>query len=148
MKTPLVITIAVLAQAIGNTLLSKGMKLIAAMPAFVDGFSPMMLVCALQSPYIWGGIILLIVFFACFLSALSWADLSYVLPATASGYILNVFFASQFLGEPVSPSRWLGSVLIMGGIALVAWSGRAQTAPPPVPEPVNLKESQRRELEC
>ncbi|MCE5332989.1 MAG: hypothetical protein LLG06_00210 [Desulfobacteraceae bacterium] len=148
MKTAFVITIAVLAQAVGNTLLSKGMKIIAAMPAFQDGFSLMMLVCALQSLYIWGGIILMIVFFACFLSALSWADLSFVLPATASGYILNVFFASQFLDEPVSPARWLGSVFIMGGIALVAWSGRTQTQTTPLPEPIKVKEAKGRELGC
>lgn len=127
MKTAIVIAVAVIAQAVGNTLLSKGMKTIAQMPDFSDGFSLMMLARALENPLIWMGIILLIVFFACFLSALSWADLSFVLPATASGYILNVFFANQFLDEPVMPARWFGSVLIVGGIALVAWSsGRSQ----------------------
>ncbi len=125
MKTSIVITIAVLAQAIGNTLLSKGMKDIASQPSFTDGFSVMMLVSAMQDPIIWGGIVLLILFFACFLSALSWADLSFVLPATASGYILNVFLAHRYLAEPVSTSRWLGSVLIFFGIALVAWSTRS-----------------------
>ncbi|MHC1728312.1 MAG: EamA family transporter [Syntrophobacteraceae bacterium] len=124
MKTALVITLAVFAQAIGNTLLSKGMKTVGSMPAFSEGFSPMLLVYAMQNPFIWAGTILLIVFFACFLSALSWADLSFVLPATASGYILNVFFGSHFLGEPVSQARWFGSVLIFAGIALVAFSGR------------------------
>ncbi len=124
MKTAFVITVAVLAQAIGNTLLSKGMKEIAALPSFSEGFSVIMLLEAMQNPLIWAGIILLLIFFACFLSALSWADLSFVLPATASGYILNVFFANHFLNEPVSESRWLGSLLIVCGIALVAWSQR------------------------
>jgi uncharacterized membrane protein len=123
MKTALVITLAVIAQAVGNTLLSKGMKAVASMPSFSDGFSPVMLVYALQSPLIWGGIVLLIVFFASFLSALSWADLSYVLPATAPGYILNVFFGGWFLGESVSQSRWIGSALIFAGVMLVSLSG-------------------------
>ncbi len=122
MKTALFIVIAVIAQAVGNTLLSKGMKIVAAMPSFSDGFSLMMLAYALKSPFIWGGIILLIIFFACFLSALSWADLSFVLPATASGYILNVFFGDYFLDEPVSQARWLGSVLIVFGVILVSLS--------------------------
>ncbi len=122
MKTALFIVIAVIAQAVGNTLLSKGMKIVAAMPLFNDGFSLMMLAYALKSPFIWGGIILLIIFFACFLSALSWADLSFVLPATASGYILNVFFGDYFLDEPVSQARWLGSVLIVFGVILVSLS--------------------------
>lgn len=124
MKTAFVIILAVLAQAVGNTLLSKGMKAIASLPSFSEGFSVIMLLQAMQNPLIWAGIILLLVFFACFLSALSWADLSFVLPATASGYILNVFFANHFLNEPVSDSRWLGSILIACGIILVSWSGQ------------------------
>jgi uncharacterized membrane protein len=123
MKTAFVITLAVIAQAVGNTLLSKGMKIIASMPSFSDGFSLLMLACALKSPLIWGGIVLLIVFFASFLSALSWADLSYVLPATAPGYILNVFFGGWFLDEPVSQARWIGSALIVCGVMLVSLSG-------------------------
>ena len=123
MKTALVITLAVIAQAAANTLLSKGMKVIASMPSFSDGFSIMMLAYALRSPFIWGGIVLLIVFFACFLSAVSWADLSLVLPATAIGYILNVFSGNYFLDEPVSPAHWFGSVLIVLGVFLVSLSG-------------------------
>jgi len=127
MKTAIVISLAVVAQAVANTLLSKGMKIIDSNPSFSDGFSLMMLVHAMQSPYIWGGIILLIVFFACFLSALSWADLSFVLPATAPVYILNVLLANVFLGEPVSLERWLGSLFIVGGIVLVSLSGGRST---------------------
>jgi drug/metabolite transporter (DMT)-like permease len=123
MKTAFVITLAVIAQAVANTLLSKGMKVIASMPSFSDGFSLIMLAYALRSPFIWGGIVLLIVFFACFLSAVSWADLSLVLPVTALGYILNVFSGSYFLDEPVSPAHWFGSVLIVLGVFLVSLSG-------------------------
>ncbi len=122
MKTAIFIIMAVVSQAVGNTMLSKGMKIVASMPNFSDGFSLMMLAYALKNPFIWGGIILLIVFFACFLSALSWADLSFVLPATASGYILNVFTGHYFLEEPVSQARWLGSVLIAFGVILVSLS--------------------------
>ena len=63
MKTALVITLAILSQAVANTLLSKGMKVIASMPSFSDGFSLTMLAYALKSPFIWGGIVLLIRFF-------------------------------------------------------------------------------------
>ena len=123
MKTALVVGLAVVAQAVANTLLSKGMKVIASMPSFSDGFSLVMLAYALKSPFIWAGIFLLIVFFACFLSAVSWADLSLVLPATALGYILNVFTGNYFLDEPVSPAHWLGSVFIVLGVFLVSLSG-------------------------
>ncbi|MGA2400892.1 MAG: hypothetical protein ABSG91_04190 [Syntrophobacteraceae bacterium] len=135
MKTAFVLTLAVIAQAVANTLLSKGMKVIASMPSFSDGFSLMMLAYALKSPFIWGGIVLLIVFFACFLSAVSWADLSLVLPVTALGYILNVFSGSYFLDEPVSGARWTGSVLIVFGVILVSFSGaRKVIVEQPLPE--------------
>lgn len=122
MKTALVVGLAVLAQTAANTLLSKGMKVIAATPSFSSGFSPLLLTEALQSPFIWGGIFLLIVYFACFLSAVSWADLSLVLPVTALGYILDVFTGHYFLGEPVPPARWCGAVLIVFGVLLVSLS--------------------------
>jgi drug/metabolite transporter (DMT)-like permease len=127
MKTVLVVSLAVIAQAAANTLLSKGMKIISSMPTFSDGFSLIMLAYALKSPFIWGGIVLLIVFFACFLSVVSWADLSLVLPATAIGYILNVFTGNYFLDEPVSHAHWLGSVFIVFGVSLVSLSGAKKT---------------------
>ncbi|MDR3557682.1 MAG: EamA family transporter [Syntrophobacteraceae bacterium] len=127
MKTALVVSLAVLAQAVANTLLSKGMKTVAAMPSFQGGFSPVMLAYALENPYIWGGIILLILFFACFLSAVSWSDLSYVVPITAAVYILDVFTGNYFLHEPVAPVRWLGSVLIVLGVGLVSLSGAGKS---------------------
>ncbi len=123
MKTALVVGLAVLAQAAANTLLSKGMKVIAATPPFSSGFSPLMLAHALQSPFIWGGIFLLVVYFACFLAAVSWADLSMVLPVTALGYILDVLTGHYLLGEPVSSARWSGAVLIVCGVLLVSLSG-------------------------
>ena len=125
MKTAVVITAAVLAQAIGNTLVSKGMKTIASLGSAADIFSPWLLVQAGLSPMIWMGTAFLILFFILFSAALSWADLSFVLPASSFGYILNVAFAHHFLSEPVSPVRWGGSVLIVLGVLLVSRSGKA-----------------------
>lgn len=127
MKTAIVVALAVLAQALGNTLLSKGMKSIAAMGDADAGFSIMMLVHAMQTPTIWFGTVLLVLFFALFAAALSWADLSLVLPVTAFGYILNVALANRFLGEAVSSVRWAGTVLIFTGIVLVAFSSKQDT---------------------
>ena len=77
----------------------------------------------MQTPTIWIGTALLILFFALFAAALSWADLSLVLPATAFGYILNVALANQYLNEPVSQVRWAGTVLIFIGVVMVSSSG-------------------------
>jgi len=59
-------------------------------------------------------------FFASYLSALSWADLTYVLPATSLSYILMVLLAKFFLHEHVSLWRWLGVALIVTGVGFVA----------------------------
>ena len=124
MKTFIVLTLAVLAQVSGDLFLGWGMKAIGAEGVPSDGFSLMMLVQAMQTPTIWMGTALLIVFFACFTTALSWADLSFVLPATAVGYILNVALAYALLHEKVPTARWAGTVLIAVGVGMVAKSGK------------------------
>ena len=69
-----------------------------------------------------GGVILLIIFLSAYMTALSWADLSFVLPATAPAYILTVFLAKVYLQETVTPARWAGTTLIIVGTCLVARS--------------------------
>jgi uncharacterized membrane protein len=53
------------------------------------------------------------------MALLSWADLSYVMPVTASGYVVTAFAGKLFLGETVSPARWVGIVLVTAGVILV-----------------------------
>lgn len=125
MKTPIVLTVAILAQSIGNLCLSKGMKLISGGSGDAADFSLHMLIEAMQSPLIWIGIALLIVFFAMFSVSLTWADLSFVLPVISLSYILNVALAYHFLGETVSQTRWAGTFLISLGVILVARSGQS-----------------------
>ena len=60
------------------------------------------------------------VFSPAYMTALSWADLTYVLPATSLGYVLLAFVARFVLHEQVSPLRWLGIALISGGVGFVA----------------------------
>ena len=122
MKTTVFLLVSVLAQAVGNTCLSKGMKTIAASAQGVDAFAPGLLIEAMRAPLIWAGILCLLVFFGFFAALLSWADLSFVLPASSFGYILNVAFANHFLGEPVPPIRWVGTLLIVLGVVLVSRS--------------------------
>jgi drug/metabolite transporter (DMT)-like permease len=75
---------------------------------------------AVLNPWVAVGILLLLAFFAAYMTALSWADLTYVLPATSLGYVLLALVARFVLHEHVSPLRWLGIVLITGGVGFVA----------------------------
>jgi len=79
------------------------------------------------------GIFFLLAFFACYMAALSWADLTYVLPATSISFILLTLVAKFILHENVSLARWLGVLLISIGVGVVT-QGPALTHPAQPPE--------------
>jgi len=119
MKTAAVLIVAIVAQAMGNVYLTRAMK------SVTSGGGDVLATAmrAASDPMVWLGTALLIVFFALYSAALSWADLSFVLPATAFGYVLNVAAGHYFLNETVTPARWAGSVVITLGVFLVSRSG-------------------------
>ena len=100
----------------GDSLLSRGMKEIGGVS--LHNLSAVLL--ALRDPWIILGILFLIAFFAAYMSALSWADLTYVLPATSIGYVLLALIAKFALHEQVTWVRWLGILLISAGVGFVA----------------------------
>lgn len=131
MKTFIVLFIAICAQTLGDVSLTKGMKSIGE----VNTLDPMKLieigVQVFSTPSIWFGILLLSVFFGLYLVALSWADLSFVLPVTAFGYAFNAFFSWKLLGEHVSLVRWIGTLIICVGVAVVSKTEQRTTRPSP-----------------
>jgi drug/metabolite transporter (DMT)-like permease len=84
---------------------------------------------ALFNPWVALGTLLLIGFFACYLTALSWADLTFVLPATAIGYVFMALLSVFFLHEDVSVYRWAGILLITGAVGFVANQPHKTTPP-------------------
>ncbi len=125
MRTFWTLTVSMLAQAAGNIMVSKGMKDVSQ-----DGGLLHAAWNAAQEPWVIGGTLLLMVCFALYTATLSWADLSFVLPVTAFGYVLNAALAHYFLAEPVSATRWTGTILICVGVAVVA---RTQSSARPAP---------------
>lgn len=79
---------------------------------------------AIGNPTIWLGTALLLIAFLLFSAALSWADLSFVLPTVSIEVIVNVAFADYFLNEPVSAVRWIGAIFVSIGVILVMRSAR------------------------
>jgi drug/metabolite transporter (DMT)-like permease len=102
--------------AAGDSMLSHGMK--QAGNISIHHLSGVIL--AVLNPWVAVGIVLLLAFFASYMNALSWADLTYVLPATSLGYVLLALVAKFALHEQVSPMRWVGIALISGGVGFVA----------------------------
>lgn len=101
---------------LGDTFLSRGMT---RLPSITLDH-PITLVAAVFTPWIGAGIALLICFFASYVTALSWADLTFVLPATAFGNVIVALLSRFWLHEPISIERWAGIVLITVGVGFVA----------------------------
>ena len=120
MKTLVTLFFAIICQTLGDVCLTKGMKSIGE----VNTLDPIELlniaVQVFTNPFIWLGIAILTVFYFLYLAALSWADLSYVLPVTAFGYTLNAVMAKWLLHEQVSLTRWVGTLVICIGVAVVS----------------------------
>ena len=129
MKTAVVLLLALLAQAGGNVCLSQGMREMSAASQLGGPAMVSLLLRGLANPTIWLGMGLLGVFFGLYAAALSWADLSVVLPATALGYVINVACGAYVLHEAVTPARWAGALLIGLGICCVSWSVRRPALP-------------------
>ena len=118
--------------ATGDSLLSRGMK----DAGNISLHQLPDLVLTILNPWILAGILFLLGFFAAYMIALSWADLTYVLPATSRGYVLLALIAKFLLHEQVTATRWLGIALISIGVGFVT-RGPALTHNPPVAEPAN-----------
>ncbi len=84
---------------------------------------------ALLNPWIIVGVLLLICFFSSYLTALSWADLTYVLPATAFSYFIMALLAQRILHEHVTARHWIGIALVTLGVGFVA-AGPSRTTRP------------------
>ena len=116
--------------ATGDSLLSRGMK----EAGNISIHQLPDLILTILNPWILAGIVFLLGFFAAYMIALSWADLTYVLPATSLGYVLLALIAKFLLHEQVTATRWLGISLISIGVGFVT-RGPALTHDPPVMEP-------------
>jgi drug/metabolite transporter (DMT)-like permease len=112
----MILGLVALCAPLGDTCLSRGMT---SLPP-ISLAHPMSLISAVFTPWIAAGIALLIGFFASYLTALSWADLTYVLPATAFGNVIVALLSKYWLHEPLSLQRWAGIVLITVGVGFVA----------------------------
>jgi len=121
-KVVVVVLVATLLVAIGEILLSAGMKQVG--KEGHEGFR--MVLAAGANPFVLGGIFLSAVFFGMYLLTLSWADISYVMPFTALSYLFVAIMASRWLHEDVTPTRWIGTVLIVVGVIIIGFGEGSQ----------------------
>jgi drug/metabolite transporter (DMT)-like permease len=130
LKTVVVLAIVIVAGAVGDTLVSKGMKQIGEIHSADPASLARVALRALRQPYVMLGALCLAIYFFSFLAVLSWADVSLVVPITSLSFLLTTFLAQWALHERVTPLRWAGTLLILAGVALVARSGSAEGTGP------------------
>ena len=111
---------------IGDSLLSYGMKQVGNIS--LSDFGGLLL--AISNPWVGLGIVFLLGFFASYMTALSWADLTYVLPASSLGYVLLALIARFALHERISLMRWIGIALVSSGVGFVTTGPEITKRPP------------------
>ena len=102
-KTIVMILLMVTFGPLGNTLLSKGMKNVGAITLHSLPDLPHIFIEVFTSPVIWLGMGSLLLFFLSYMLVLSWADYSYVQPASAFAYGVVALWGHFLLHETVSP---------------------------------------------
>ncbi len=120
-----ILAIIMLSASVGDSFLKRGMEQVGVVNLHHLG----LLWHALFNPYVDIGIVLLIGFFATYTTALSWADLTFVMPATAFGYAVIALMGRFWLKEHLSMWRWLGVALIVCAVGFVA-GGPSRTEHP------------------
>ena len=115
MKTYLLLAAFVVLRAFGNLALAFGTKHFSESLAL----NPLSYLRAMLSPFVAAGVAMLILAMLLRMAVLGLADLSFVLPLTAIGYVFAALLGRFILHEQVSPQRWLGTALIFIGVAVV-----------------------------
>jgi drug/metabolite transporter (DMT)-like permease len=117
--TWVLVLLLVTADSAGNIFLTRGMKQVGEIHTF--GIRPLLRIArrGIVNPWLVLGVLCMAVSFFLFIALLSGEDLSFVLPATALAYVISVLGARYILKETVSASRWIGTLIICAGVALI-----------------------------
>jgi drug/metabolite transporter (DMT)-like permease len=116
------IVIMVLSTTVGDILLARAMKQVGDLGQLrrVRGLLAVVKTAMLNVDML-AALFFFAVGFFTLLVSLSWADLSLVVPATASlTFVTNAIAAKLFLHENVDARRWVANVLVCIGVALLA----------------------------
>lgn len=119
MRTALLLAVVVLAGTGGDIAVTGVMKKVARGERWRWRSAPQLIGRALAQGQMWMGVGLMALAFFAFITVLSWAEVSFVVPATAANYVAGALGAKFLLKEQVSKARWAGVLLVAAGVALV-----------------------------
>lgn len=119
LKTYILVAVVVIFGPLGNVLVGKGMKSVGEMNSWAPGALFDFFWRAFATPTIWLGIASLLTFFVAYMLVLSWADYSFVQPATSVSYAVVALLSVFLLHEIVRPTQWAGVAVICLGVFIV-----------------------------
>jgi drug/metabolite transporter (DMT)-like permease len=120
LKTFVLVLIATVIGGTGHVMLSKGMKTVGDLTEAPSSMYGGMVGRAVSNPWLLFGVAFQATFFLLYLTLLSRANVSQVLPMTAIDYIVVALLAQLLLAETVTPARWAGIGFIVVGVFLVS----------------------------
>jgi multidrug transporter EmrE-like cation transporter len=103
----------------GEICVSRAMKRVGEVTDFRPHAIVRVIGQAMKVPWMWIGLLLMTMGFFALLEMLSIANVSFVRPATALSYAVGALGGKLFLGERVTPQRWLGVLIVCTGVVLV-----------------------------
>lgn len=119
LRTALFVVVVVLAGTGGDLMLTHVMKKVPQGEQWNWRIAPRRIGRALADRQLWMGVALMVLSFFAFITVLSWAAVSLVVPATAVNHIVGPLGAKIMLKERVSKTRWAGVLLVAAGVVLV-----------------------------
>ena len=120
MKTALALAIVILAGSLGDVLLAKGMKRVGEIaPLRLQALAVIGTSVVCNAAFLLG-LLCMAVSLGAFLVVLSWADLSFIVPATSLSFVVSTLGAKWWLHERITRLRWIGTLLVCVGVALLS----------------------------
>lgn len=128
-KTVFFILLSITMGPLGNVLLGKAMRSVGSVRTLGPGDFLSFVERTFSSPWLWLAVASFLGFFVVQMLLLTWADYSYVQPASALAYATVAILSYLLLGESVSPLRWSGIAVICLGVLIVGRTSPRTTGP-------------------
>ena len=135
LKLLLILIVGLIFESAGVILLKKGMIHLGEMQSITVSEILRVAKAGVFNPQILLGVFFEALFFLCLVILMSKTDISFLWPLTALSFVFATFAAIIFLGESVSPLRWIGVILIVIGAAFISYSQHTKDGPPPPASP-------------
>ena len=122
MREFFLLCVIVVAGTGGELCVTRAMKQIGEVTDFRPAALIRFILKALVGGWMWVGLAMMAVAFFALLAALSFENVSFVVPVTALSYAAGAVGAVLFLRERISFQRWIGVLIVCAGVTIVLFS--------------------------